>query len=77
MAFDLDDEELRATKILNGSLKEEMDQKIKCANCGREIKYGSSYSSMKKGAAVRLCRKCFNTEWTINALKENHIPRID
>lgn len=46
---------------------EDLDEKINCAQCGKEIKFGDSYTSLEVhtwvGIGYSVCEKCYNKEW--------------
>ena len=46
---------------------EDMNQLINCANCGRKLKFGSCYTSLKIhnniGLGYPVCFNCYNKEW--------------
>ena len=79
MSFDLDDEELEATRKMKGLDKKKgkydyLKEKINCISCGKQIEYGDSYKSLEI-ADGRICEKCHNIEFIKR--NNNHIPRID
>lgn len=45
----------------------DMDAVINCASCGRELKYGRSYTSRKihtkGGFGFMVCKDCYDEEW--------------
>ena len=46
---------------------EDMNELINCPHCGKQLKYGDTYTSMeihnKMGFGYGVCEKCYNNEW--------------
>lgn len=44
-----------------------MSNKVNCAQCGREIKFGDSYTSKEihtfSGFGYSVCEECYDKEW--------------
>ena len=53
---------------------DDMNLKINCANCGKEVKFGTTYTSMKIhndfGLGYSVCSKCYEKEWKERELYE-------
>lgn len=51
-----------------------MDARINCAECGKELPFGDSYVSMKihddMGFGYCVCEHCYDAEWTDRMLHE-------
>jgi hypothetical protein len=45
-----------------------VDDKINCANCGTELRYGDAYTSLeiqsRKGFGYCVCKDCYDKEWS-------------
>ena len=46
---------------------EEMEETVNCPHCGKEIRYGDSYTSLEihndMGFGFAVCEKCYEKEW--------------
>lgn len=53
----------------------DMNEIINCANCGRKVKYGSTYTSLKIHANVGMgypvCQYCYKKEWKEREMWKN------
>ena len=47
--------------------KENLDDMVDCAECGKEIKFGDSYTSLRIhnefGLGYAVCDECYKKEW--------------
>ena len=45
----------------------DLNEKINCAQCGKKIKFGDSYTSLEIhneiGLGYPVCEKCYDVEW--------------
>lgn len=56
-------------KIINdkcSTYEEKLDEKVKCANCNKDIKFGNSYTSLQYhddvGFGYAVCDECYKKE---------------
>ena len=58
--MDLDDKELKATRVMNGT------DRIFCETCGEEIEFGDEYAEIEIGACNHyIHEKCVDRFWDI------------
>ena len=49
------------------SYSDDMNEIVQCAGCGKDIKYGMTYTSMEihtnLGLGYGVCKDCYSAEW--------------
>lgn len=55
----------------------DLNEELNCTNCGRKLKYGGSYTSLKihdkNGIGFPVCYKCYEKEWKERNLYEEQV----
>lgn len=55
---------------------EDMNELVNCPHCGKQLKYGDTYTSMEIhnhiGLGYGVCEKCYNNEWIRRRMHEQN-----